>query len=108
MPDIDFFSFFRFWLATIVTVYASVITLQSFRSWFHWLAGSDKYSSLLRRYLLIHGLRLRFKTFWGDVIICGLLGVAFFIIWHAQTVLNAANDTIRLSNTNVQRTVKHP
>jgi hypothetical protein len=109
MPDIDFFGFFRFWLATIVTIYASVITLQSVRSWFHWLAGSDKYSSLLRRYLLIHGLRLRFKTFWGDVIICGLLCVAFFIIWHAQSVMNEASDTLKLSNTkNVQRTVKHP
>src|SRR5204862_3239454 len=62
MPDIDFFAFFRFWLATIVTIYASVITLQSFRSWYFWLAGNDKYSSLLRRYLLVHGLRLRFKT----------------------------------------------
>jgi hypothetical protein len=109
MPDIDFFSFFRFWLATIVTIYASVITLQSFRSWYFWLAGSDRYSSLLRRYLLVHGLRLRFKTFWGDVILCGLLLVAFFIIWHAQTVLNKANETIKLSKTShVQRSVKNP
>src|SRR6267143_1325018 len=73
MPDIDFFGFFRFWLATIVTIYASIVTLQSFRNWTSWLAGSDKYSSLLRRYLLVHGLRLRFISFWGAVLICGLL-----------------------------------
>jgi len=109
MPDIDFFGFFRFWLATIVTIYASILTLQSFRNWASWLAGGDKYSSLLRRYLLVHGLRLRFKTFWGDVIICGLLCIAFFIIWHAQTVLSRANNTIKMSeSSNVQRTVKHP
>lgn len=119
MPDIDFFGFFRFWLATIVTIYASVITLQTFRSWYFWLAGSDKYSSLLRRYLLVHGLRLRFKTFWGDVIVCALLATAFFMIWHAQRVVSEANDTVKLSKIqdektekikliHVQRTVKHP
>ena len=119
MPDIDFFGFFRFWLATIVTIYAGVITLQSLRSWYFWLAGSDRYSSLLRRYLLVHGLRLRFKTFWGDVILCGLLCAAFLMIWHAQTVLSHANNIIKLSKIqdvqtkemkakNVQRTVQHP
>jgi hypothetical protein len=111
MPDIDFFAFFRFWLATIVTIYATVITLQSFRSWYSWLAGDDKYSSLLRRYLLVHGLRLRFKAFWGDVLICGLLCIAFFIIWHAQILLNDANNTIKgvneIRKSHVQRTVKH-
>jgi hypothetical protein len=110
MPDIDFFAFFRFWLATIVTIYATVITLQSFRSWYFWLAGNDKYSSLLRRYLLVHGLRLRFKSFWGDVLICGLLGVAFFLIWHAQILLNDANEMIKSSKikiSHVQRAIQH-
>ncbi|HEV8607820.1 MAG TPA: hypothetical protein VGQ99_20970 [Tepidisphaeraceae bacterium] len=107
MPDIDFFAFFRFWLATIVTIYASVITLQSFRSWYFWLAGNDKYSSLLRRYLTVHGLRLRFKTFWGDVLICGLLWIAFFIIWHAQSVLNDANDTIKSANGSIKNIHVH-
>jgi len=109
MPDIDFFGFFRFWLATIVTIYASIVTLQSFRNWSSWLGGSDQYSSLLRRYLMVHGLRLRFTTFWGDVLICGLLLAAFFIIWHSQGVLSEANDTLKLARqSNVQRTVKHP
>ena len=36
---------------------------------------------------MLHGLRLRFKTFWGDVIICGLLCVAFFILWHAHGII---------------------
>jgi hypothetical protein len=35
----------------------------------------------------VHGLRLRFTSFWGDVIICLLLTVAFFILWHAHHVL---------------------
>src|SRR2546430_12437286 len=97
MPDIDFFAFFRFWLATIVTIYASIVTLQSFRNWTSWLAGDDKYSSLLRRYLLVHGLRLRFKSFWGDVLICGLLCIAFFIIWYSQ-ILRSEEHTSELQS----------
>jgi hypothetical protein len=86
LPD-DLFDFFRRWLGIVVTIYATIIMLQSLWGWYVWLAGEDKYISLLRRYLIVHGLRLRFKTFWGDVIICGLLCVAFFILWHAHTLI---------------------
>ena len=85
MPDIDFFDFFRWALGTVVTIYATVITLQSLWGWYVWLAGSDKYISLVRRYVIVHGLRLRFRAFWGDVIISALLCVAFLILWHAHT-----------------------
>jgi len=87
MRQLDFFDFFRWVLGTIVTIYATVITLQSFWGWVVWLSGSDKYVSMLRRYLIIHGLRLRFKTFWGDAIICVLLTVAFVIIWRAHVII---------------------
>ena len=84
MPNVDFFQFFRYLLGTIATVYATVITLQSLWGWYVWLAGSDKYISLVRRYLVVHGLRLRFKAFWGDVVVCILLTVVFFILWYAH------------------------
>jgi len=87
MPDIDFFNFFRWLLAIIVTVYATVITLQSLWGWYTFLTGSDRYVSLLRRYVVVQGLRLRFKAFWGDVVICLLLGVIFLIIWRAHQVI---------------------
>ena len=87
MRQLDFFDFFRWVLGTIVTIYATVITLQSFWGWVVWLSGSDKYVSMLRRYLIIHGLRLRFKTFWGDAIICVLLCMAFLIIWRAHVII---------------------
>ena len=67
LPE-DPFDFFRWWLGWIVTIYATVITLQSLWGWYVWLAGSDKYMTLLRRYVLVQGLRLRFRSFWGDVI----------------------------------------
>ena len=87
MFDSDLFNFFRWWLTLFVTVYATVITLQSLWGWYVYLAGSDRYISLVRRYLIVHGLRLRFTAFWGDVLICGLLCVAFLILWRLHGLL---------------------
>lgn len=84
MPAIDFFQFFRYTLGTIATVYATVVTLQSLWTWYVFLAGSDKYIALIRRYVIVQGLRLRFKAFWGDVIISCLLCVAFYYLWRAH------------------------
>jgi hypothetical protein len=89
VPDIDFFNFWRYLLGTVVTIYATVITLQSLWGWYVWFAGRDKYVSLARRYLIVHGLRLRFRTFWGDVIICGLLCIAFLIMWRLHGLIYA-------------------
>ena len=94
MPQVDFFNFFRYGLSWIVTIYATVITLQSLWGWYVWLAGSDRYISLVRRYVIVQGLRLRFKTFWGDVIICLLLCVVFLILWHAHHVIYGIRDTL--------------
>ena len=88
MPDIDFFNFWRQLLAWVVTIYATVVTLQSLWGWYVWLAGGDRYISVVRQYIIVHGLRLRFRTFWGDVLICVLLFVAFCILWHAHHVMN--------------------
>ena len=49
---------------------------------------------MLRRYLLVQGLRLRFKTFWGDAIICALLFIAFIMIWRAQTTMDEVERTV--------------
>ena len=94
LPE-DPFDFFRWWLSTIVTIYATIITLQSLWGWYAWLAGSDKYMTLLRRYLVVHGLRLRFRAFWGDVIICALLTVVFLLLWRAHWVLYDLGTTLQ-------------
>ena len=87
MRDLDFFNFWRYLLGTIATIYATVVTLQSLWGWYVWLTGSDKYMTLVRQYVIVQGLRLRFKTFWGDVIICVLLCIAFLIICHAHSLI---------------------
>ena len=87
MPYNDLFTFFRYVLGWVVTIYATIITLQSLWGWYVWLAGQDKYIGMLRRYLLVHGLRLRFRTFWGELLICLLLCVAFGLLWHARLIV---------------------
>ena len=77
-----------------MTIYATVLTLQSLWGWYLWFAGREKYVSMLRQYVIVHGLRLRFKTFWGDVLICLLLCVAFFILWHAHGVIDDLGNKI--------------
>ena len=88
MPEIDFFNFWRYLLGWIVTIYASTIMFQSLYGWYVWLNGGERYITIVRQYVIVHGLRLRFKTFWGDVLICILLTVAFFILWHAHHVIH--------------------
>jgi hypothetical protein len=83
----DLFDFFRIALGVVVTIYATVVTLQSLWGWYVWLAGSDRYVSLIRRYVILHGLRLRFRAFWGDVIICLLLCVVLLLLWYAHHIV---------------------
>jgi hypothetical protein len=84
----DLFFFFRRILVILVTVYATVVTLQSLWDWYVRLTSSGRYISLLRRYLIVHGLRLRFTSFWGDVLICLLLTMTFALLWHAHGIMN--------------------
>ena len=87
MPDIDPFNFFRWGLSIVVSVYCVVVMTQQGYGWYVWLMTNDRYIGMLRRYLLVHGLRLRFRTFWGDVLICVLLGVVFLLLFVAHTIL---------------------
>jgi hypothetical protein len=94
MPDIDFFQMFRYTLGTIATVYATVVLLQSMWTWYVWLAGTDKYIALVRRYVIVQGLRLRFKAFWGDVVISVLLCIVFYLLWLAHGEMRGMFDAI--------------
>jgi hypothetical protein len=90
MPDYDFFTWFRWTLGTFATIYASIVTSQSLWGWYVWLAAPDRYTSVLRRYIVVHGLRLRFRAFWGDVVICVLLCVIFLLLMEAHRLILAS------------------
>ncbi len=100
---LDVFDCFRWILATIATVYATVVTVQSAMGWYAWLRGSDKYITLARRYLIVHGLRLRVRTFGGDVLVCALLCATFLILWYAHTRVEGIGETLRDLRTPAQQ-----
>ena len=103
LAEVDFFNFFRYALGTVATIYATVVTLQSLWGWYVWLAGNNKYISMLRRYVIVHGLRLRFRAFWGDVLISILLCVAFLFLWRAHIAVEQLHDALqRLQPDNIQ------
>ncbi len=89
MSDLDPFQFFRLTVAWIATIYASIITLQSLYGWVIYLSGQEKYITVVRRYVIVHALRLRFKTFWGDVLICLLLCIVFFLLYRLHPLVEA-------------------
>ena len=90
----DFFDFFRYVLATVVTIYCTIITWQSLSGWYVFLTGGDKYVTLIRRYVIVQGLRLRFRTFWGDVVVCILLCVLFLCVCRAHWILTRVEQTL--------------
>lgn len=90
----DPFGFFRFILGWLVTIYATLITVQSLWGWYVWFAGQDRYIGLLRRYVIIHGLRLRFRSFMGDALISILLCVVFIMLWKAHYIMYDLRKTI--------------
>lgn len=87
MPEVDLFNFFRWGLFTVVTIYCTIVMAQQAWQWWVWLSTSDRYITMLRRYLIVHGLRLRFRTFWGDVLICLLLCIVFVLLAIAHSIL---------------------
>ena len=85
----DLFTIFR-WLAFVfVTIYVTITTLQFLWSWYTFLRQRDRYIGLLRNYLILHGLRIRVKSFAGDVVVSALLCVAFLLMWRAHVHLDA-------------------
>lgn len=84
----DLFDFFRYSLAWLVTIYATVVSIYFAWGWIVWLSGDDKHISLVRRYVIVHGLRLRFTTFWTDLVICFLLCIAFLIMWRLHGLID--------------------
>jgi hypothetical protein len=92
---VDFFDFFRYLLGTVVTIYALVVTLQWAYGWYISLAVQGRFYTLARRYLMLHGLRLRVKTFGGDVLICILLLIVWVLIVEAHHIVSQIHRVMR-------------
>lgn len=76
----DPFLFWRFLLLTVVTIYTTITLAQTAWAYYVYLTAPDRYTSLLRRYVTLHTLRLRTKTFRGDLAIIALQLLALTLI----------------------------
>lgn len=91
---VDFFDFFRYFLGTVVSIYATVVTLQWAYGWYISLSIEGRFYALARRYLMLHGLRLRFTTFGGDVLICILLLVVWVLLVQAHHLVALLHESL--------------
>src|SRR5262245_8073462 len=66
--QLDLFEFFRFILTIACFIYAAVVTIQSVWNWMLYLSGTQRATTLLRRYLIIQLLRLRLRPFAGELV----------------------------------------
>ncbi len=102
---VDFFNFFRWALGTVVTIYATVVTWQSLYGWWVYLGGEGRYMSLMRRYVMLQGLRLRIKTFGADALVCVLLLVVWVLLLRAHQLF-AEIDSIYHGNGREHSTIR--
>lgn len=88
MPDIDVFTLWRWMLFIVVTIYTLIVLGQTLWGYYAWLWSGDRYTTILRRYVLVHTLRVRAGTFGPDLAVCGLLCVVLGLLaWlHVMAV----------------------
>lgn len=79
LGDSDLFELWRLLLGTACGIYALVVTIRSVLSWVAHLAGQDRTSTLMRSYLSLHLLRLRWGRFTKELAIMGLYVV--ILMW---------------------------
>lgn len=104
----DLFDLFRWLLGTIVTIYATIVLLQWAWSWWIWLTqpevGYERHFALLRRYILVHGLRIRLTRFGSDLLVLVGLSVVFVLLFWAHLIVY---DTPRVDRSAPQETPRH-
>lgn len=90
-PMFDLFDLFRWMLGTIVTIYATIVLLQWAWSWWVWLtrpdAGYERHFAMLRRYLVVHGLRIRLTRFGSDLLVIVGLCIVFLLLFWAHLII---------------------
>jgi hypothetical protein len=95
----DLFDLFRWLLGTIVTIYATIVLLQWAWSWWVWLTrpdpGYERHFALLRRYLVIHGLRIRVTRFGVDLLVIIGLCIVFVLLLWAHMIIYDIDDMMR-------------
>lgn len=74
LGQFDLFFVFRRLLVVFCTVYAAVRIGQTWLRWLAYLYRPERPAELLRRYVSLHLLRVRWHRFWPDYVHIGALG----------------------------------
>lgn len=84
LGDRDLFESWRLMLAVICGIYATVVTLRSLWEWLVYFAAPDRSTQLMKRYVVLHLLRLRWSRFSKQWLMIGfyLLALVFLLYWH--------------------------
>ena len=77
LADRDLFELWRLLLGTTCCIYAIVIMFRSIWRWCLQLSGSDRRSTMIRRYAVVQLLRVRFGRFSREF---ARIGVLLFIL----------------------------
>ncbi len=89
MPDLEHFSLFHLyrWILVVLGVtYATALTIAYFWNLHLQLRQAGSRGQLVRRYLLLHILRLRLRRFWLDVV---EIVVLVAILWELVALHSA-------------------
>ncbi len=84
LADRDSFELYRLMLGTVCTIYALVVTSRTLWGWIVHLSHLDRQTKMLRQYVIVQLLRLRWKRFAGELaMIAGyLLALAAVLYAH--------------------------
>lgn len=82
LPPFDFFDWWRWLLAIVCTVYAIVITARSLWDWIVYFAAPDRATTLMKKYTIVHLLRLRVRTFLEELGQIAFWGCALVILLY--------------------------
>lgn len=82
LSSADLFMLYRRLLVIFCSIYAGIRLMQTIGRWFKFLAFPDRSRRLLRSYLFVHILRVRWRRFGPEYIqIGGLLCILTLIVW---------------------------
>lgn len=83
LPELDIFDTYRWLLATVCTIYVTVISWQTLVGWLEFFASS-RYANVAGHYTLVLLLRVKIRRFaWELMQIVGLcILFCILIYWH--------------------------
>lgn len=94
MPELDPFHFYRFMLTVLVSVYTVSKLVMTIWQWQSFAPGASRTMGMLRVYVVVHLLRVRFSRFAWDVVFIVGLALLLYLLLRETWVYNALHREI--------------